>query len=157
LIITRKPKSIVRVVKRRKDSPKNKEHAKVSALNLGCMNFRLFAFQPLSIMVYDLKPFNLSIQKIDCRFMLRPIHGDEAAQRTHGGTLIAVDYSLTNETDPLLATKIGLDLINDFFSGVSLVEGVTFRDVEPIQIVCTSASTQREYILVHFFSLSMQR
>ena len=151
-----KSKRTDKKAKKLRDAPQKKKQAETSSFNVGCTNFRLFAFQPLSITIEDPKPFNLSIQKIDCRIMLRPVHVDEAEQRTHGGTIIAIDYSLNNETDPLLSTKIGLDLINDFLAGVSLVEGVTFRDVEPVQIVCSNSSIPGEYTLIHFLGLSVQ-
>ncbi len=118
-------------------------------------HYRLLAFQPLSLTLEDLRPFELSIRKIPCRIALWSVHKGAAAQRSRGGTMIAVDFSLPNETDLLLATKKGLELVEDFLSGVSLVEGTTFRDVEPIQIVRNDRASARKYALVYFLGLSM--
>jgi len=118
-------------------------------------SFRLLAFQPLSLMIKHHRPFVMSIRGIKCNLALRSAYADENAQRTHGGMYIAVDFSLEGETELLPATQQGLDLIEDFLSAVSLVNGATFREVEPIQIVCTDRASMQEYTLVHFLGLSM--
>lgn len=109
----------------------------------------------MSLTFENPSPFELSIQGIPCTFALRPVHTDETKQRTHGGTFIAVDFSLTEGTDLLIAIKQGLDIVDDFFAGLSVIEGATFRDVEPIEIVRCDDATSQEYTLVHFLNLSM--
>jgi hypothetical protein len=148
----RKQKRSDKVVAKQLKSAQSPERAD---LTLGQTEFRLLAFQPLSLTLEDSRPFELSVQNIPCRFFLRPVHADENAQHTHGGTFIAVDFSLTQETDLLIATMKGVSLVEDFFSGVSLVEGATIRDVEPVQIVRAEPTTPKEYSLAHFLSLSM--
>ena len=126
-------------------------------LKFGGKSFRFVALQPLSLAVEDSRSFALSIQNIPCRFALRPLHSDGASQRTHGGTLLAIDFSLANETDLLDATRTGLDLVEDFLSAVSLIEGATFCDAEPIQIVCSDHASGGEHPFLYFLKLSMFR
>jgi len=117
------------------------------------IKFRLFAYQPLSIKLVDPKPFALTIQNIDCHFVLRPAHTDASRQRNRGGTYITVDFSLSDDVDLLLATRRGLDLIEDFLSGLSLVEGALFGDVKPVQLIRTDSILPPRYSLVHFLDL----
>jgi hypothetical protein len=120
------------------------------------MSLRMIAFQPLSLALEDPRPFELLIQDVPCHFFLWPAHEDEEAQRTHGGMYIAVDFSLTDENDLLHATRKGVEFVEDFFSGVSLVEKVTFGDVEPVQIVRSNPNPPETYSLLHFFKLPMR-
>ena len=117
--------------------------------------FRLLAFQPLSLVLELPCPFELSIQNISCHIALRPAHSDKAAQLTHGGTYIVIEFSTEESLDLLPATQKGLDLIEDFLSALCLVEGASFRPVEPIQIISADKKVSRKYTLVHFFNLSM--
>jgi hypothetical protein len=117
--------------------------------------FRLLAFQPLSLSLELPIPFELSIQNIQCCFALRPAHIDESLQRTHGGTMINVEFSTKDPIDLFAATQEGLDLIEDFFAALSLVEGATFRDMEPVQIVNIDQTIPEECTFVHFLNLSI--
>lgn len=147
---TRKQKRITKgETKRLKSARRRKKRSE------DLTRFRLLAFQPLSLTLEDFKPFELSIQKIPCIFALRPVHTDPTVQRTHGGTFIAVEFMLTNVTDLLVATQKGLNLVDDFLSGVSLVTGTTFRDVEPIQIVRLEQAPIKKYKFILFLPLSM--
>jgi hypothetical protein len=100
-------------------------------------------------------PFELSIQNIKVRLALWPAHSDKALQLTQGGTLIVIEFSTGKTTDLFPATQIGLDLIEDFLAAVSLIEGATFRDVVPIQIMNIDQTDLQEYIFMHFLNLSM--
>lgn len=131
--------------------------SKVYCVNHGRIRFRLLAFQPLSLTLEDARPIELCIQNIPCRLALRCAHTGKSVQSTHGGSFISLDFSLIDESDLLVATSRGLDLIDDFFSGVSLVEGVTFDEVEPIEIVRNDNANPRDYILLRFLRLSMRR
>ena len=117
--------------------------------------FRLLAFQPLSLTLELPCPFELSIQNTMCRFALRPAHSDKPSQLTHGGTYIAIEFTTEQSIDLLPAAQKGLDLIEDFLSALSLVEGATFRDVEPIQIIGIDQKVTQKHTLVHFLNLSM--
>ena len=153
---THKQKRITRRdAKRRNSAKRRRKRSETFGITLGRPRFRLLAFQPLSLALDDSRPFELSIQKIPCRFALQPVHSDPAVQRVQGGTFVAIEFSLKNVTDMLVATQKGLNLIEDFLSGVSLVEGTTFRDVEPVQIVSTEQEPEKKYKLIRFLPLSM--
>lgn len=126
-----------------------------SRIKFGGRSFRLLAIQPLSLTLEVPKPFELSIQNINCRFGLRPVHSDECSQLTHGGTFIVVEFSLGRTIDFLAATQKGLDLIEDFFAAVSLIVGAPFRDVEPVQIMCIDQAIPQQYTFVRFLDLAM--
>lgn len=154
---TRKQKRADKVkAKQRKIAQRHKKRSERAALALGQTRFRLLAFQPLSLTFEDPRPFELFIQSIPCRFFLRPAQTDEKAQRTHGGMFIVVDFFLTGETDLLLATNKGLDLVDDFFSGVSLVEGTTFGDVEPVEIIRADLAAPGFYNFIHFSDIPLK-
>jgi hypothetical protein len=150
------------MTKEKKTKPRPEERntrnkSDTSRFNFIGTSFRLLAFQPLSLSLEFSIPFELSIQNVQCRFALRPAHTDESLQRMHGGTLINVEFSTKEPTDVFAATQEGLELVGDFFAAMSLVEGATFRDVEPIQIVNIeqTTATAQEYTFVHFLDLSM--
>ena len=128
-----------------------------SRFNFIGTSFRLLAYQPLSLSLELSLPFELSIQNVQCRFALRPAHTDESLQRTQGGTLINVEFSTKEPLDIFAATQDGLELVEDFFTAMSLVEGATFREVEPIQTINIdqTAVTAQQYTFVHFLDLSM--
>lgn len=146
----------------KKSNKTNKKSAKKpggSSIKFSGTCFRLIAFQPLSVSFDPSCPFELSIQNTICRLALQPAHSDKSSQLTHGGTYIAIEFSTNNSTDLLPATQIGLDLIGDFLSALSLVEGATFREVVPVQIISNDRIDQtapQKYSLVHFFNLSMK-
>ncbi len=114
--------------------------------------FRFVAYQPISLTLDTHEPFKLLIQNIHCRFFLWPIHADESMQRTHGGTFVAVDFSLTNEIDLLIAAKKGLDIIDDLFSAISLIEGTALHEAKPVEIVLHKPDSQN-YRILHFLKL----
>lgn len=122
----------------------------------GATQYRLFAYQPISLTLEKAKPLNLIIQKIPCQLALRNIHDEKMAQNTHGGMFVTLDFSLTNENDLLRATQKGIDLINDFFSGVSLVEGAIFNDTRPIQIIRIEKEPPPKYRIIHFLDISLR-
>jgi hypothetical protein len=126
-----------------------------STLRFSGTFFRLLAFQPLSLTLEISKPFDLTIQNINCRFALRPMHSNECSQLTHGGTFIIVEFSLGREIDLLAATQNGLDLIEDFIAAISLIEGAPFRDVKPVQVMCIDQTIPQKYTFLHFLDLSM--
>lgn len=134
---------------------KVKNHPAASRIKFSGTCFRLLAFQPLSLSLELSCPFELSIQNIMCRFALQPAHSDKASQLTHGGTFIVIEFSTEESTDLLPATQKGLDLIEDFLAALSLVEGATFRDVEPVQIISIDKTVPQKYSFVHFLNLSM--
>jgi hypothetical protein len=141
--------------KSKKPLKKAKNHPETSSIKFNGTCFRLLAFQPLSLSLELSCPFELSIQNIVCRFALRPAHNDKPSQLTHGGTFIVIEFSTKEPTDLLPATQKGLDLIEDFLSALSLVEGATFRDVEPVQIISIDQTFPQKYTFVHFLNLSM--
>jgi hypothetical protein len=100
-------------------------------------------------------PFELSIQNTNCRIALCPEHSDKSSQLTHGGTYIAVEFTTKESIDLLQATQKGLDLIEDFLSALSLVEGANFRVVVPVQIISKDQTVPQKHTLVHFLNLSM--
>ena len=119
------------------------------------MKCRVLAFQPLSVNVKCHQPISLSIQGINCLFALRPAHIDTAEQLTHGGTFVAVEFSIEENIDSLATTRLGLDLIEDFFSAVALIEGAPFGKTAPIQIVGVDRPNPGEHTLLFFLHLEM--
>ena len=117
--------------------------------------FRLLALQPLSLLVEFENTFELTIQNVNCRFALKPAHADSALQLTHGGTFIAVEFSTNEDNNIFQATQIGLDFIEDFLAALSIVEGVTFKGVLPIQTMIMDQEEKQEYIFMHFLNFHM--
>lgn len=115
--------------------------------------FRLVAYQPLSITLETVDVIELQTQNIPCRFILRPAYNKKTSQQTHGGTFIVIDYQLPSDTDPLQATRTGLYLIEDLLSGISLVQGVTFSDCEPIQCITLDPEKPNKYVIAHFINV----
>ncbi|MDP8227060.1 MAG: hypothetical protein P9L89_05420 [Candidatus Celaenobacter polaris] len=144
-----------KIIKSKKTSPKGTKNSGSSSIKFRGKHFRLLAFQPLSLAIELSCPFELSIQDIICRFALRPAHSEKSSQLTHGGTNIVIEFSTKENTDLLPATQKGLDLIEDFLSALSLVEGASFRTVEPVQIISTDQTVSQKHTLVHFLNLSM--
>lgn len=126
-----------------------------SKIEIGGRSFRLLAFQPLSLSLDFSMPFELLIQDIKCIFAMRPAHSDEALQRTQGGTFVNIEFTTGEPCELFQATQIGLDLIEDFFAALSLVEGATFQEVKPIQIIILDNTIQQEFVFMHFLDLSM--
>jgi hypothetical protein len=141
--------------KRTKIAQKEQSH-KGRAIRFTGTRFRLLAFQPLSVTVDQLTSFDMTIRGILCRLTLRVTHLEESAQRTHGGTNVGIEFSLTKETDFLRATQQGLDLLEDFFSALTLVDGINFRKVVPLQLICLDQTKRQEYSIIHFLSLALQ-
>lgn len=138
-----------------KKVPKNKKRPKARRKR-NETKFRLYAFQHKSLTLQDPKPIKLSINRIPCSIFLRNLNNDEAIQRTEGGMFITIDFVLKNESDLIRATNQGLSLIEDFLSGVSLVEGAVFGDVEPVQIIRYEKSRKQKYSMIHFLDLSLK-
>ncbi len=125
-MITRKQKHISKKSEKSHKKVQNvKNQFENFRFNFSGTCFRLLAFQPLSLLLELSIPFELSIQNIKCRLALQPAHSDKSSQLTHGGTFIVIEFSTEESTDLFPATQIGLDLIEDFFAAVSLVEGAT--------------------------------
>jgi len=144
-----------KIKKSKKHSPKGTKNTGSSSIRFMGKHFRLLAFQPLSLAIELSCPFELSIQDIICRLAIRPAHSEKSSQLTHGGTYIVIEFSTKENTDLLPATQKGLDLIEDFLSALSLVEGAPFRTVEPVQIISTDQTASHKHTLVHFLNLSM--
>jgi hypothetical protein len=144
-----------RVAKKRKNSKKSGKRTVQSARYGEPKRFRFLAFQPISMNLYCREPFELYIQNIHCRLALWPVHTDKSMQRTHGGTFVAVEFLLTNEIDLLIAANKGLDLVNDFFSAVSIVEGTSLPEVKPVQIAFAEQALGN-YNLLYFLDLSIR-
>jgi hypothetical protein len=79
------------------------------------------------------------------------------AQNTYGGMFVTIDFSLVCENDLLRATQKGLDLVEDFFSGLSLVEGAIFRESQPFQIIRIEKEPPHKYSMIHFLDISMRQ
>ena len=126
-----------------------------SMLEFSGKSFRLLAFQALSLSFDFSSPFELFIQNLKCRFAFRPAHSNRATQLTQGGTFVVIEFSTEKVSELFTATRIGLDLIDDFFSALSLVEGATFRDVKPVQIMIVDQIVQGEFVFINFLNLSM--
>jgi len=151
----RKRKKIKKRAEKSQKTQAMKNQSDTSLLEFSGKSFRLLAFQPLSLSLDFSMPFELSIQNIKCRFALRPAHSDKVSQLTQGGTFVVIEFSTEKLTDLFPATQIGLDLIDDFFAALSLVEGATFQDVKPIQIMVVDQIVQGEFVFMHFLNLSM--
>lgn len=141
-------------IEKSKTLPKGATHSGASIKFSGTW-FRLLAFQPLSMSLEFSCPFELSIQNTICSLALSPEHSDKSSQLTHGGTYIAIEFTTEESTDLLQATQKGLDLIEDFLSALSLVDGANFRDVVPVEIISKDQTVPPKHTLVHFLNLSM--
>lgn len=133
----------------RRDTMRDERHAIPS----GHSAFRLLAWQPLSLALEDARPFNVALQQITCRLALRPAQKDDLAQRSRGGSFIGIDFHLPTTTDLLVAVHKGVELLEDFLSAVTLVEGATLRAIEPIQMARAGQPPSRKYTFVGFFPL----
>jgi hypothetical protein len=75
----------------------------------------------------------MKIQKTDCSISIRSASDDPAVQRLTGGSMLAIEFSSTEE-DLLVAARQGMSRLEDFLSALALVTGSTFRSTEPLQV-----------------------
>lgn len=116
--------------------------------------FRVLARQPLSIGLEGGTQINLTIQGTPCALSIRPVHDAPSDQQVEGSSLIAIEFARTlGNGDLLIASREGLELIEDFLSAVSVVEGVTFRPVQLLQVGRFVSGTSENCEFVQFLSV----
>jgi hypothetical protein len=104
------------------------------------------AHQPVSVTLEEPKVVGLRVSDKDCRFFLVPAHDDPSAQRTVGGSWIHVEFT-DDDPDILRATALGLRIVDDLLSGLSLVTGIDFRDSLPVQIVDITTARDARFMV----------
>lgn len=95
--------------------------------------YRVAGTQPLSVETPSIA-YELSIQGVSCKLVVRPIHQDPADQLRVGGSHLVVEFEDSCEADLIVVTRRGLSLIEDFLSAISLVTGSTFQSTEALEV-----------------------
>src|SRR5258708_2233032 len=108
--------------------------------------FRLLAWQPLSFALEDVRPFDMTVQQMNCQVSIRPAEKERSEQISRGGTFIGIDFRLSDTGDLVIATHKGLELLEDVLSAIALVEGTTVGALEPVQIVRAESASQCTFI-----------
>jgi len=95
--------------------------------------YRILGIQPLSVEMDAQTLGPMTLQKITCNISIRSATDDPVLQRQLGGSLLAIEFS-SSEEDMLVATRRGMSLLEDFLSALALVTGSSFQTTEPLQV-----------------------
>ena len=106
--------------------------------------FRLLAWQPLSFELPGPTPAKLHLRGQACRIAVRPSEKEVVARRERGGAFIAIEFCHST-SDLLVAAQFGMELIEDFLSGLAIVGGIPFEATRPVQILRIDPRTQNEF------------
>jgi hypothetical protein len=109
--------------------------------------FRITVHQPLSFMLEEQNVFQLNVGKQACRFFISPNHDDASKQRLLGGTTIHAEFSLAKVADLIQGLSAGLQLVEDFLTGLSVVADIPFEASRPVQIVDTTYPKKSRFVL----------
>ncbi|WP_143144594.1 hypothetical protein [Luteibacter sp. UNCMF366Tsu5.1] len=115
--------------------------------------YRISAFQPISLSLTNRSTFKIKIRNVDCSLSLQPVHGDVGERFKMGGSNVVLEFSKDiPKGDLVVAAREGLHLIEDFQSALSVVSGVTLRNVRLLQVARIDTSTH-ECEFLQFFDI----
>jgi hypothetical protein len=116
--------------------------------------YRVLGLQSLSVQMSPQTLGPMKVQKTECTISIRSESADPAVQRQSGGSLLAIQFSSTEE-DMLVAAQLGMSLLEDFLSALALVTGSTFRATEPLQVArITEAADECDFYIFRRLPIS---
>lgn len=121
---------------------------------LKLVTYRVLVRQPLSIALKHPAVLTLTIQDVPCKLAIRPTHDDETQRRVEGGSFIACEFDYDGgEIDLIAAARFGMDLVEDFLSAVSVVEGAMLKPLELLQVASLPAQSGAHCKFLQFLNL----
>ncbi len=118
----------------------------------GHKRLRFLAWQPVAITFSDPAPVRLIIRQSGCLVAVRQVIEDDTVFGRIGGSFIALEFHLEASADLLQAAHHGLELVDDFLSAISLIEGATLRPAEPV-LVARLEDDGGRWLFVQFLRL----
>lgn len=113
--------------------------------------YRILARQPLSIEIgLGSCIEGLSIQGVECRIAIRPVHVEEVHQRELGGSFLVVEFERERDADLLVAARAGFELIEDFLSAITVVSGSTFSPSMLVQVARLTSAKEKNCEFLQF-------
>jgi len=118
--------------------------------------YRILVRQPLSIELDAKELFQLSVQGVDCSLSIRPEQEDAAAQHETGGAILAIEFEQGLNLDLIGVARIGLELVEDFLSALSVVSGMTFERCQLVQVAVLTSSPKSNCEFIQFNPLPLK-